>query len=158
MEEAGRTLASGPIAEGIVAARILAACGDAGAELLGRLLAGDAVVTLALHDAGIAPSQWIAGGAVADAVIALDGDALYLVAPTADEKQLLPNLASTPMARVQLDRSDRTLLASGADAVAAFRAGLEEWKLLVAAHLPACRARRCGWLRPMLRSACSSAS
>ncbi len=135
MEETGRTLASGPLVEGIIAARILAACGDAGTELLGKLLTGDAVVTLALHDVNTAPSQWIAGGAVADSVIARDGDALYLVAPTAEEKRLLPNLASTPMAKVQLDRGDRTPLASGADAITAFRAGLEEWKLLVAAAL-----------------------
>jgi 3-oxochol-4-en-24-oyl-CoA dehydrogenase len=135
MEEAGRTLVSGPFAEGIVAARILAACGDAGAALLSKLLSGDAVVTLAMHDVGNTPSQWISGGAVADAVIAIEGDTLYLVSPTAAEKQHQPNLASTPMARVQLDRSDRTLLANGADAVAAFFEGVEEWKLLIAAML-----------------------
>jgi 3-oxochol-4-en-24-oyl-CoA dehydrogenase len=135
MEEAGRTLASGPLAEGIVAARILAACGEEGADLLGRLLTGDAVVTLALQGASAAPSQWIAGGAVADSVIALDGNELYLVSPSAEERQILPNLASTPMALVRLDRSDRILLASGDDAVAVFLAGLEEWKLLVAATL-----------------------
>lgn len=151
MEEAGRTLASGPIAEGIVAARILAACGEAGAVLLGRLLEGEAVVTLALHDAANAPSQWIAGGAVADAVIALDGDALYLVEPTAVEKRIVPNLASTPLAMVQLDSANRTLLASGGDAVTVFKAGLEEWKLLVAAMLN-------GLARESLRLAAAYAS
>jgi len=117
MEVAGRTLASGPLAEGIVAARILAACGEEGRNLLGRLLTGDAVVTLALQDASTAPSQWLAGGAVADSVIALDGNELYIVSPNAEERKILPNLASTPMALVRLDRADRTLLANGAEAV-----------------------------------------
>src|SRR5437868_9158765 len=41
MEEAGRTLASGPLAETIVAARLLGQLGGAaGAELLGRVLSG----------------------------------------------------------------------------------------------------------------------
>ncbi len=151
MEEVGRTLASGPIAEAMVAARILAACGDAGADLLGRLLTGDAVVTLAQHDAATAPSQWIAGGAVADAVIVLDGDALYLVEPTDAEKQIVPNLASTPLAQVSLNSATRTLLASGGDAVTAFKAGLEEWKLLVAAMLG-------GLARESLRLAAAYAS
>ena len=135
MEQAGRTLASAPIAEGIVAARILASCGEAGSAWLENLLTGDAVVTLAFEEPHSAPSQWIVGGAVADGVIVRDGDTLYLVSPTESEKQILPNLASTPMARIRLDAADRKLLASGTDAVAAFAAGIEEWKLLTAATL-----------------------
>src|SRR5215470_15910513 len=51
MEEAGRTLASGPLAETLVAARLLATLGDAdNGELLGRVTGGEAVVALALHD------------------------------------------------------------------------------------------------------------
>ena len=135
MQEAGRTLFSGPIAEALVAARILASAGSAGAPVLADLIAGNAVVTIALNDVRFAPSQWIAGGAVADQVIVHDGEELYLVAPTAEERRVVVNLASTPMAQVKLDRSDRTLLASGAAALASFEAGLEEWKLLVAAML-----------------------
>jgi alkylation response protein AidB-like acyl-CoA dehydrogenase len=135
LEEAGRSLASGPVAEAMVAARILAACGDAGAALLGKLIVGDAVVTIALHDAADTPAQWVAGGAVADTVIARDGTALYLVVPTADEKQMRPNLASTPMARIALDAQGRTLLSDDSDALHAFDAGVEEWKLLIAATL-----------------------
>ena len=134
-EEVGRSLASGPIAEAMSAARILATCGDAGSALLGKLMAGDAVVTLALHDAAGTPAQWVAGGAVADAVIARDGNALYIVVPTADEKQVQPNLASTPMARIALDAAGRSLLSDGSEALQAFVAGVEEWKLLVAATL-----------------------
>src|SRR4051812_44583774 len=77
MQEVGRTLASGPIAETIVAARILAAAGED--ELLAAVLAGRTVVTIALHDAALRPSQWVAGGAVAHHVIVRDGERVYLV-------------------------------------------------------------------------------
>ena len=154
MEEVGRTLASGPIAEAVIAAPLLALSAEADvAELAGRLAAGEAVATLAMHDAGEAPVQWVAGGAVADAVVARAGDALVLVRPTAEEKAaaheraspaatrnhvgepVTPNLASTPLAEIRLDRPDRTVLAQGPAAVAAFEAAIEEWKLLTAATL-----------------------
>ena len=46
MEEVGRTLASGPVAETLVAARLLALLGGGGGnDLLARVLAGQTVVT-----------------------------------------------------------------------------------------------------------------
>jgi alkylation response protein AidB-like acyl-CoA dehydrogenase len=106
---------------------------------------------LALKDASMTPSQWVAGGAIADHVIVLDGDVLYLVTPSNDEKKIRPNLASTPMAKLKLDRNDRTVLAHGAEAAQIFRAGVEEWKLLVAAMLS-------GLSREALRLAAAYAS
>jgi alkylation response protein AidB-like acyl-CoA dehydrogenase len=154
MEEAGRTLASGPLAETIVAARLLAlAGGETGAALVERVATGDAVVTLALGDIALDAVQWVSGGAVADAVVARDGDAIVLVTPTPREKAvareraspeatrnhagepIAPNLASMPIAEVRLDGADRTIVAWGDEAVAAFRAAVEEWKLLTAATL-----------------------
>jgi alkylation response protein AidB-like acyl-CoA dehydrogenase len=134
MEEVGRTLASGPLAEAIVAARLLAiAGGEEQASLLDAIAAGDAVVTLALHDIAASPVQLVAGGAVADAVLALEGDAVVLVrgAPGGPE----PTLASTPIARLRLAEGAKTVLARGAGAVATFAATVEEWKLLIAAAL-----------------------
>ena len=81
MEEVGRMLASGPVAETLVAARLLATLGGQG-ELLDRVTAGSSVLSLAFHDLAKTPVQWIAGGAVADAVIARDGDAIVLVSVT----------------------------------------------------------------------------
>lgn len=134
MDDIGRTLASGPIAETMVAARLLSDAGEG--EWLAQVLAGEAVVTIALHDAAGWPVQWVPGGAVADRVIARDGDALYLVTPAAGEKILEPNLAGMPMAEIRLDASsDRVPLGEGADALAAFAKGLERWKLLTAATL-----------------------
>ena len=132
MEEVGRTLASGPIAEAIVAAGILAAAGET--AVLADLLNGSAVVTIALHDVAEEPVQWVAGGAIAHRVIARDGDTVYLVDPGARETRGGPTLAATPLAELRLDGSvPRTPL--GAAAVDAFARGLEEWKLLVAAAL-----------------------
>ena len=87
MEEAGRTLASGPLAEALVAARLL---GQLGGDdtLLGRVIAGEAVVTLALHDVVGQPLQWVAGGLVAEAVIARKGDDVVLVSVPASARGL----------------------------------------------------------------------
>jgi alkylation response protein AidB-like acyl-CoA dehydrogenase len=131
MEQMGRTLASGPFAEAIVAARVLAEAGEM--ALLGKLLTGEAIVTIALHDIAERSSQLVAGGAVADAVLAREGDRTYLVVPTDMEKRDEPNLASTPLAEVRLDRPDRRAL--GPKATDALVRGVEEWKLLVSAAL-----------------------
>jgi alkylation response protein AidB-like acyl-CoA dehydrogenase len=131
MNEVGRTLASGPIAESVLAARLLAGAGET--DLLERLLSGDAVVTLALHDIARRPRQWVPGGAVADAVIGRDGDTLYLIEPTADERAAAPvNLAFFPIAEIALDAtSTRRSLGDGA----AILPVLEEWKLLTGATI-----------------------
>ena len=132
MEEVGRTLATGPIAETILVAGLLARIG--GQEtLLDRVLSGDAVVTLAFHDLAEEPAQFVAAGAVAEAVIARDGDVVVVITPGGDRGE--PNLGSTPMAEIDLARAERTILASGREARAAFDAAIEEWKLLTAASL-----------------------
>src|SRR5262245_21568022 len=80
MEEVGRTLASGPVAEVVLAARLLALLGgSAYGELLEQVQSGKAVVSLAFRDIAAKPLQWIAGGAVADAVIARRGEDVVLV-------------------------------------------------------------------------------
>src|SRR5262245_46420700 len=51
MEEVGRTLASGPIAETLVVARLLATLApDATSAWLDRVLCGEAVVSIAFHN------------------------------------------------------------------------------------------------------------
>lgn len=136
MEEAGRTLASGPLAETLVAARLLATLGGAQtAAFLEKVLAGEAVVSLAFHDVGRQPMQWVAGGAAAEAVIALRGDQVLLVRFAEADREAEPNLASTPLAELNLEAADATVLASGPAAKTAFAQAVEEWKLLVAAAL-----------------------
>lgn len=132
MEEAGRHLASGPLAEAIVAARLLALIGGED-ELLARASAGEAVLTLALHPAS-ASAQLVPGGAVADAILFRDGDGIRLAEQAARPSSPL-NHGSNPLAELVLagpDALPSRLLASGADAVARFEAAREEWKLLTA--------------------------
>ena len=101
MEEVGRTIASGPIAETVVATRLLATLGGS-ADLLDRMLAGRAVVTIAFRDVADQPVQWVAGGAVAEAVIARDGDEIVLVSLSESERKSEANLASIPIAECRL--------------------------------------------------------
>ena len=135
MEEAGRTLASGPIAETLVAARLLAQLGgEQAGDLLARVLGGQAVLGLAFRELDEQPVQWIAGGAVAETVIARDGDDVVLIKlPPADRAEA--NLASTPIAEVDLAAGARTVLATGLAAAETFTRAIEEWKLLMAAAL-----------------------
>lgn len=136
MEEAGRTLVSGPLAEALVAARVLAQLGgDSQADLLGRTVGGEAVVTLALVDIADAPKQWVAGGLVADAVIARRGNDIVLMNVPAAARVAEDNLASTPIAEIDLGALEATVLGNGENALAIFAAGIEEWKLLIAAAL-----------------------
>jgi alkylation response protein AidB-like acyl-CoA dehydrogenase len=136
MEEAGRTLASGPLAETLVAARLIAQLATNGAdELLARVLAGELVATIALRDIARDPLQWIAGAAVAATVIARRGNDIVRI--TIPPKSVAPsaNLASTPLAELDLSKYAHEVLGSGDAALRQFAQGLEEWKLLTAAAL-----------------------
>jgi alkylation response protein AidB-like acyl-CoA dehydrogenase len=136
MEEVGRTLASGPIAESLVAARLLGTLESSdGAELLRRLISGQAVVTIARDDIAREPLQWVAGGAVADAVIARDGDQIVLLRVAQSERRSEPNLASTPIAELDLAACQRKVLSTSGEGRKAFAQALEEWKLLMSAAL-----------------------
>jgi alkylation response protein AidB-like acyl-CoA dehydrogenase len=134
MEEAGRTLASGPLAETLAAVRLLALAAPDN-ELLGQAMRGERVLTLAFHDLASQPLQWVAGGAVADAVVARDGEQLVLIEVPQGARKAEDNLAATPIAELALKGLPRTVLSSGPEAVALFAQTLEEWKLLMAAAL-----------------------
>lgn len=136
MEEAGRTLVSGPLAETLVAARLMALLGgDAAADLLGQVMTGDTVASIAFHDLTDHPVQWIGGGQVAQQVVARRGDAILLIEVPQSARRMEDNLAATPMAEIDLRALPHRVLASGNEAMATFAAGVEEWKLLVAAGL-----------------------
>jgi alkylation response protein AidB-like acyl-CoA dehydrogenase len=136
MEEVGRTLASGPVAETVVAARLLAALGgEQASSLLERVTAGQAVVSIAFHDVAEQPVQWVAGGLVAEAVIARNGDEIVLVSVPESERTAEPNLASTPIAQLRLGRLAHAVLSRSAEGRTVFAHALEEWKLLIGAAL-----------------------
>jgi alkylation response protein AidB-like acyl-CoA dehydrogenase len=136
MEEAGRNLASGPLAEALVAARLLSLLDpDDTAGLREAVASGEAVVTLAMHDVAVQAEQLVAGGAVAAAVILREGDRLLLWRRPVDAPTAAKTLASTPIARLKLDGGERTILGSGQVVLDHFAAALEEWKLLMASAL-----------------------
>ncbi|MBO0831306.1 MAG: acyl-CoA/acyl-ACP dehydrogenase, partial [Actinobacteria bacterium] len=134
--EYGKRLAPVPLVESVVAARLLAQFEPArSADWYDQLLAGEKIATLALRPAEHGGMRLVPAGAVADLVVALDGDRL-LVSPIAgDPPRTSPeNLGSQPLADCTLD-SDALLLASGDQALAAYEIALAEWKLLTAAAL-----------------------
>ena len=135
-EEAGRRLAAAPLCEAIVAARALAlgAVGDAG-SVLQRIAAGAEVVSFALHDFAEQPEQWVAGGAVATAVVGVHGDELGLLRELPAPNESPRNLGADPIARVSLESGSWQPLARGPQARAAWEAAREEWKLLIASAL-----------------------
>jgi 3-oxochol-4-en-24-oyl-CoA dehydrogenase len=136
MEEVGRTLASGPIAETLVAARLLAVLAPhANDDLLQRVISGRAIVTIAFHDTTLEPVQWVAGGSVADAVLARDGDRVVLIPIPESARKGEPNLASTPLAELHLGGATRVVLSRDQAGRKAFAEAIEEWKLLTAAAL-----------------------
>lgn len=135
MEQAGRTLASGPLAEAIVAVRLLADLGgESQADLIDAAVAGSTVVTLALRDVAEMPVQLVPGGAAAEAIIAQRGDDVVLLRVTPRETPER-TLASTPIDRIDLASAEAIVLASGTQASERFAAALEEWKLLIASAL-----------------------
>jgi alkylation response protein AidB-like acyl-CoA dehydrogenase len=134
MEEVGRTLASGPIAEALVAARLLGQLGGEEATLHG-VLDGSKIATLAYRDVAETPVQWLAGGAHADLVVARKGNDVVAITLSENDRKAEENLASNGIGEVDLGKATATVIASGQQALDAFAAGLEEWKLLTAAAL-----------------------
>jgi len=133
-EEYGRVLAPVPLIEAVVAARALARCGGPAAD---RWIA-DAMAglpqTLALHPALPGMSQLVPAGAIARAVVALDGEDLVLV--TSEEPAPhVPNQGSAPLAWWDPSPGDREVLAEGPVAREIVATALDEWKVLTAAAL-----------------------
>src|SRR4051812_8775805 len=137
-EACGARLASAPVVEAMVTARLLArfaASSDAAAAALGRLVDGGMPVTLAIHPAVDGSARLVPGAAVADAVVALDGDRLALVDRGGDDRSAdAPrSLGSQPVADVDL--AGAVDLATGSEAAAAHALAVDEWRALTARWL-----------------------
>ncbi len=131
-EEAGRYLASVPLAEAMVAAALLQRAG-ADPALVQR--ARREVATLALKPLIARESQLVPAGAVASLVLALDGESLILI----ERSGIAPVQTTAPnpvqMIDLSAERGERIVLASDETARALHAAAIEEWKLLAAALL-----------------------
>lgn len=136
-EMAGRYLASAPLIESIVANRLLARIGGEAAQpYLAAAAEGEKIVTVALHRVQSGSAQLVPAGAVADWIVCSDGEAVYLV--EAGEKPHTPaNTGTMPLASMRIDLADAIVLGSGTEALGMWAAGLDEWKLLVAACISA---------------------
>jgi alkylation response protein AidB-like acyl-CoA dehydrogenase len=134
MEQAGRRLASAPLAEVIVALRVL---GEADAGAAGQwvdAIRGGKVLTLALRKAVPGKEQLVPGGAVAAGVLTFDGTELAIEEP-AGPLEAPFTLGGQAVGRFTPGQGKRTVIASNADAARIWAAGIEEWKLLTAAAL-----------------------
>lgn len=130
-ELSGRHLASAPVVESLVSARLLERCrSTAAADLLSAAQAG-AVTTLSLHPSRAGAGRLIPAGAVARTVLWFDGGALR--AGGGDPPMAAAsNLGGLPLAERTLAATDVLLTDEGADR---FEAARHEWQLLTAAQL-----------------------
>jgi alkylation response protein AidB-like acyl-CoA dehydrogenase len=130
-EEAGRRLAPIPVAETAAAARLLGHLGEK--ELLEPVLTGSKIVSLATRS-GPVGDQLLVDGAIADAVLAVDGESLlYVTRPDGQPKIPRCNLGGLALAR-WVDADSRAI-AQGEQARAEFAAALDEVRVLRAAAL-----------------------
>ena len=140
-EVAGSHLVPAPVIEAPVAARLLAASGSpAAAELLAGALDGSLLVTLALHPAVGGRLPLVPAGAVADHVVALDGDRLVAVATATQPIRHVANLGGLPLADLVVP-DDAVEIARGTDATELVETAIDEWLILTASALVGIGAR-----------------
>jgi 3-oxochol-4-en-24-oyl-CoA dehydrogenase len=140
-EQVGRHLASVPLIESIVATHVLGRTHHAeAAAWLEKARSGNMIISAALAPVSAAGTSakapaLVAGGGVAEAVIAYDTDTLYLV--TGARVASPPSMGKTAFGYWTLDGSigQRIALATGDVAKALHTSLLMEWKLLTAAAL-----------------------
>ncbi|MFI7670401.1 acyl-CoA dehydrogenase family protein [Nocardia sp. NPDC049526] len=136
-EELGRVIAPAPWIDHVCAARLLARL-DAlrpDADGVADVVEGRHMVALDPRIDAVAGIRLIPAGAVADRIIVRDGD--DVVALTfATRPGKVDNIGRLPMAWVDPAAADRrTVLASGAEALAHYERALDEWRVLTSAAL-----------------------
>jgi alkylation response protein AidB-like acyl-CoA dehydrogenase len=135
-ENVGRYLAPIPFVEAAAASTVLAALPESVSldPIVGRVVGGDAIATVALHPVVDGVARTVPAGAVADVVVALRGNQLVLVDDPAPADATLPNLGAMPIAHRPVG-DGAIVLADGNDAVAAHRHAVRLWQQLTAAAL-----------------------
>jgi alkylation response protein AidB-like acyl-CoA dehydrogenase len=131
-KEAGRRIAPIPVAETAAAARLLSRLNEK--ELLAPVLNGSVIVSVATWP-GPVSQQMLVDGAIADAVLALDGNSLvYVSRRDGLPKAARRNLGGLPIGRWDTPGSTR-VLAKGDEARMAYEAALDDVRVLRAAAL-----------------------
>jgi alkylation response protein AidB-like acyl-CoA dehydrogenase len=130
-EELGRTLAPVPWIDHVSAVRLLERLGAVDAEVV----AGTRIVGLDPRLQAADGLRLVPSGAIADQIIVRDGEQVVLLGFT-NHPDRVNNLGQLPMAWVDPGAADsRTVLGSGAEALAAYARALDEWRVLTAAAL-----------------------
>jgi alkylation response protein AidB-like acyl-CoA dehydrogenase len=133
-ETAGKHLASAPVIETLVTARLLARCPGEAAATVAGIVADGAIATLALRELTNGQARLVPAGAVAGVVVAFDGADLIAVVEAA-AMVAVANVGNLPLADRDLRSGERFVLASGADARALYEDAQRQWQLLTAAAL-----------------------
>ena len=135
MEQAGRRLAPAPLAESLVALRMLGEIGgEAARGWIAKVRGEGAVLTLALRSVDDGKVQLVPGGAVADGILTFDGRELAIEVP-AEPLAAPETLGGAALGAFIPGAGQRMVLSGNADAQHIWEAGVEEWKLLTAAAL-----------------------
>lgn len=134
-EAAGRHLASVPLIEALVAQRLMAQLTVPMGSWLAEAAQGRHVVALAPGDLSEDLGQLLASGAIADAVLGLDGNALWLWRDLSCEAGQVHG--SIPAAPLRHLRARTREYIEDPEAVRLFRAATEELRLLNAAQVAA---------------------
>jgi alkylation response protein AidB-like acyl-CoA dehydrogenase len=138
-EQYGRRIAPVPFIEAVAAGHVLAEAGAA--DLIGGVAVGSMLPTIALSPARDGLLRLVPAGAVAEIVVALDGNRLIAIRRRGDQPgarphvEPSPNFAASPLADWRLDDGDLIELASGPQAVRLYQGGVSLWQLLMAAAL-----------------------
>ncbi|WP_123024030.1 acyl-CoA dehydrogenase family protein [Mycolicibacterium stellerae] len=134
-EEIGRSLAPVPWIDHVVAARLLARLGALDADLV----TGKQLAAFDPQHARVSGVRLIPTGSIADQILVRDGspespDVVVLTFGTRPVK--VDNIGKLPMAWVDPEAADsKTVVASGAEALAEYQRALDEWRVLSAAAL-----------------------
>ena len=135
MEQAGRRLASAPLAESIVTLRLL---GEVSADLAkkwsDKVRSGDTILTLALQPVHEGVSQLVPGGACAQAIVTFNGNELAIESPR-ETLKAPGTLGGAALGMFEPGGGTREVIASGEGASRIWAAAVEEWKVLVSAAL-----------------------
>ena len=134
MEQAGRRLASAPLAEAVVATRILGELGGSAAHEWIERARGGAILSLALHQSVAGQAQLVPGGAVAGGILTFDGREVAIESP-ASPPAPPATLGGAAIGVFTPGAGERMVISSNADAARIWAAGIEEWKLLTVAAL-----------------------
>ncbi len=134
MEQAGRRLAPAPLAEAVVALRILGEAGGEAAHAWIENVRNGGVLTLALHQAAPGKPQLVPGGAAASGILTFDGKELAIEVPAAPLDAPF-TLGGNAIGSFTPGQGERVVISSNADAAKIWAAGVEEWKILTAAAL-----------------------